>query len=76
MNQFLQFAEKVLENEASPLIYQDIWKKGVELNLDKQLKTKGKTPWQTIGAQLKAQNAKTRGGGVLPEGLDQGIEGC
>jgi len=52
MNQFLQFAEKVLENESAPLIYQDVWKKGVELNLDKQLKTKGKTPWQTIGAQL------------------------
>jgi len=52
MNQFLQFAEKVLEHVSTPMIYQDIWKNGVELGLDKQLKTKGKTPWQTIGAQL------------------------
>lgn len=52
MNQFLQFAEKVLQQSEVPLIYQDIWKKGVELGFDKLLKTNGKTPWQTIGAQL------------------------
>lgn len=52
MNQFLQFAEKVLEQSESPLIYQDIWQKGVNLGIDKDLKTKGKTPWQTLGAQL------------------------
>lgn len=52
MNQFLQFAEKVLRQSEVPLIYQDIWTKGVELGFNKLLKTDGKTPWQTIGAQL------------------------
>jgi len=52
MNQFLQFAKNVLETCNTPIIYQDIWKKGVELNLDKKLDTTGKTPWQTVGARL------------------------
>lgn len=52
MIQFLAFAEKVLENSEKPLIYQDVWKKGVEMGLDKELSTSGKTPWQTLGARL------------------------
>lgn len=52
MNQFLQFAKNVLETCDAPLIYQDIWKKGVELGLDKKLDTIGKTPWQTVGSRL------------------------
>ena len=52
MIQFLEFAEKVLDNSEKPLIYQDIWKKGVEMGLDKSLSTSGKTPWQTLGARL------------------------
>lgn len=52
MNQFLQFANDVLEKSEMPLIYQDIWKKGVELGVDKKIETKGKTPWQTVGARL------------------------
>lgn len=52
MNQFLQFAKKVLEKVESPLIYQDIWKKGVEFGIDKEIETTGKTPWQTLGARL------------------------
>ena len=52
MIQFLEFAEKVLEQSDLPLIYQDIWKKGVDMELDKILSTSGKTPWQTLGARL------------------------
>lgn len=52
MNQFLQFAKKVLEKSESPLIYQDIWKMGVEYGIDKEIDTTGKTPWQTLGARL------------------------
>ncbi|HGJ65651.1 TPA: hypothetical protein ENS27_09705 [bacterium] len=52
MNQFLELAEKVLLESEVPLIYQEIWQKGVELGLDKKIKTNGKTPWQTLGAQL------------------------
>ncbi len=52
MNQFLEFAKKVLEKSEIPLIYQDIWQRGTELGYDKELVTKGKTPWQTLGSQL------------------------
>jgi len=52
MNQFLEFARKVLEKEATPLIYQDVWKRGVELGISNDVRTSGKTPWQTLGAQL------------------------
>ena len=52
MNQFLEYARKVLDNSESPLIYQEIWEKGKELGYDKDLDTNGKTPWQTLGAQL------------------------
>jgi len=52
MNQFLEFAKKVLEKVDEPLIYQNIWKKGTELGLTDEIKSSGKTPWQTLGAQL------------------------
>jgi len=52
MNQFLQFAKKVLEKSEAPLIYQDIWKKGLEFGIEKEIDTTGKTPWQTLGARL------------------------
>lgn len=52
MNQFLEFARKVLEKSETPLIYQDVWKKGIDLGISKEIKTSGKTPWQTLGAQL------------------------
>mgnify|MGYP005839810995 CR=1 FL=1 len=52
MNQFLEFAKNALRDSSVPLTYQEIWEKGVEHGLDKKLKTIGKTPWQTIGAQL------------------------
>lgn len=35
-----------------PLTSNEIWEKGVELGLDKRLKTEGKTPWNSLGAQL------------------------
>jgi len=49
---FFDFAEKVLENSSIPLSFQDIWKNGVDMGLDKSLSTTGKTPWQTLGARL------------------------
>jgi hypothetical protein len=52
MNQFLQFAKNVLEKINTPLIYQDIWKKGVEFGFDKKLETTGKTPWASVGSRL------------------------
>ncbi len=35
-----------------PLSSNEIWEKAVELGLDKQLNSKGKTPWATLGARL------------------------
>ena len=52
MIQFIDFAEKVLEISEVPMTFQDIWKKGVELELNKKISTSGKTPWQTLGARL------------------------
>lgn len=51
-NQFLDHAEAVLLKVQSPLTFNDIWEKGVELGLDKRIKTEGKTPWNSMGAQL------------------------
>lgn len=52
MIQFLEYAQKVLETSSTPMTHQEIWNKGVELGLDKELATSGKTPWQTLGARL------------------------
>lgn len=49
---FLNLAEQVLKTSTTPLTYQDIWKKGVEIGLDKEVGSTGKTPWQTLGARL------------------------
>jgi len=49
---FKKFAELVLVNEKKPLSPLDIWERGKEIQLSEKLNTSGKTPWQTIGAQL------------------------
>lgn len=48
----LDFAEEILSNVEKPLTYQEIWQKGLELNLNRKLSLSGKTPWQTLGARL------------------------
>lgn len=49
---FKEYSKEVLKNSEIPLTPQEIWDKGVELKLDEKLKSKGSTPWATIGAQL------------------------
>lgn len=49
---FLDLAEEVLKSTTVPLSYQQCWKEGQVKGLNKKVKTKGKTPWQTMGAQL------------------------
>ncbi len=49
---FLDFAEKVLNDTKRPLTKMEIWKIGKEMNYDKQLNSSGKTPWQTMAALL------------------------
>lgn len=51
-NQFLNYAKEVLEIAESPLTFKSLWELGVENGFDKKLKTEGKTPWNSLGAQL------------------------
>lgn len=49
---FLDLAEEVLKSASVPLTYQQCWEEGQTKGLNSKVKTKGKTPWQTMGAQL------------------------
>lgn len=49
---FLQLAHKILEEEKKPLSPDEIWKIAQAKGYDKDVSSKGKTPWSTIGAQL------------------------
>ena len=49
---FLELAQKVLEEIKKPLTANEIWEFGVKKDYDKQLNSKGKTPWATLGAQI------------------------
>lgn len=49
---FLDLAYEVLKVAPQPLTYQEIWQIGKEKGLADKIKTTGKTPWQSLGAQL------------------------
>lgn len=49
---FLELAKKVLKDEGHALTYKEIWKIAERKNYIKDLKGKGKTPWNTMAAQL------------------------
>lgn len=49
---FLDLAYDVLKAAVSPLTYQEIWQVGKDNGLTDKIKTSGKTPWQSLGAQL------------------------
>ena len=49
---FLELAVDVLKEAETPLTYQQIWEAGKNAGLATNVKTKGKTPWQTLGARL------------------------
>lgn len=49
---FLDLAYDVLKETASPLTYQEVWQAGKERGLAAKIRTSGKTPWQSLGAQL------------------------
>jgi hypothetical protein len=42
----------VIEEDRSPLAPNEIWESAVAKGYEKELNTKGKTPWNTLGAQL------------------------
>jgi uncharacterized protein len=49
---FLDLASDVLKKAAKPLTYQQIWQAAQEMGLAGKIHTAGKTPWQSLGAQL------------------------
>lgn len=49
---FLRLAEKILKDSDFPLAGSDIWTLVEKAGLDKQLPTKGKTPWNSLAAQM------------------------
>lgn len=49
---FKDFAKEVLQNSDIPLTPQEIWDTGLKFELEKKLKSRGTTPWATIGSQL------------------------
>jgi hypothetical protein len=49
---FLKLAENVLEQIKTPLTTVEIWDESVKSGLSKRVPTKGKTPWNTIGAVI------------------------
>lgn len=49
---FLDLAEEVLKPASAPMTYQQIWEEAKTKRLVHKVKTRGKTPWQTLGAQL------------------------
>jgi len=49
---FLDLAYEVLKESPRPLTYQEVWQVGKDRGLAGKIKTSGKTPWQSMGAQL------------------------
>ncbi len=49
---YLDLAADVLKTASQPLTYQEIWTEAKTSGISNKIKTSGKTPWQTLGAQL------------------------
>lgn len=49
---FLDLAYDILKVASKPLTYQEVWQAGKEAGYTDKIKTSGKTPWQSLGAQL------------------------
>lgn len=49
---FIELAQTVLREAKRPLAPTEIWQAAVEKGYDKQLDSEGKTPWQTLYAQI------------------------
>lgn len=49
---FLELSQKVLKEIQKPLNSEEIWEYSISKGYDKELRSIGKTPWATIGAQV------------------------
>lgn len=64
---YLDLAQEVLQSVDNPLTYQEIWQRAEGDGLTEKLRSTGKTPWQTLGAQLYVEirdNSKSKFIGV------------
>ncbi len=60
---FLELALDVLKKAETPLTYQEVWQSGEAMGLTAKIASIGKTPWQSLGAQLYVDvrdNASTK----------------
>lgn len=49
---FLELAKQILQEAKQPMTYQQIWDMATQKGLTQSLESAGKTPWQTLAAQL------------------------
>ncbi|EJB61387.1 HTH domain-containing protein [Helicobacter pylori] len=50
---YRELGKKVLEQAEEPLSAEEIWERACEMGLDKERPSIGKTPWSTIGSDLR-----------------------
>ncbi|WRF25685.1 hypothetical protein KVC79_00460 [Helicobacter pylori] len=50
---YRELSKKVLEQAEKPLSVKEIWERACEMGLDKERPSIGKTPWSTIGSDLR-----------------------
>ncbi|MCQ2936218.1 hypothetical protein JT232_04855 [Helicobacter pylori] len=50
---YKELSKKVLEQAEEPLSAEEIWERACEMGLDKERPSIGKTPWSTIGSDLR-----------------------
>ncbi|EJB66095.1 HTH domain-containing protein [Helicobacter pylori] len=50
---YKELSKKVLEQAGKPLSVKEIWERACEMGLDKERPSIGKTPWSTIGSDLR-----------------------
>jgi len=49
---FIELAQKVLEENVQPMTANEIWERAKQKGYDQHLNSQGKTPWQTLYAQI------------------------
>lgn len=49
---FIELATKILEKSVQPLTANEIWEQAAQKGYDLELNSQGKTPWQTLYAQI------------------------
>ncbi len=50
---YRELGKKVLEQAERPLSVREIWERACEMGLDRERESIGKTPWSTIGSDLR-----------------------